>query len=50
MEKNITNRNSYLAVLEGDVRKSSSLQMTIQEKAVKQKGSNKALIPELVTT
>jgi hypothetical protein len=50
MKKNITNRNSHLSTLEGDVGKSSSLQMKIQEKAVKQKGNNKALIPELVTT
>jgi hypothetical protein len=39
-----------LAVFEGDVGKSSSLQMNIQEKAVKQKGRNKALTFELVTT
>lgn len=38
-EKNMTYRNSCLAVLVGDVGKSSSLQMKIQEKAGKQKGS-----------
>ena len=35
----MTYRNSCLAVLVGDVGKSSSLQMKIQEKAGKQKGS-----------
>lgn len=36
----MTYRNSCLAVLVGDVGKSSNLQMQIQEKAGKQKGSN----------
>jgi hypothetical protein len=43
MKKNMTYRNSCLAVLVGDVGKSSSLQMKIQEKAGKQKEANKHL-------
>lgn len=38
-KNNMTYRNSCLAVLVGDVGKSSSLQMKIQEKAGKQKES-----------
>lgn len=38
-KNNTTYRNSCLAVLVGDVGKSSSLQMKVQEKAGKQKGS-----------
>lgn len=37
-KNNMTYRNSCLAVLVGDVGKSSSLQMKSQEKAGKQKG------------
>lgn len=40
MKNSMTYRNSCLAVLVGDVGKSSNLQMQIQEKAGKQKGSN----------
>lgn len=40
MKNSMTYRNSCLAVLVGDVGKSSNLQMQIQGKAGKQKGSN----------
>lgn len=46
----MTYRNSCLAVLVGDVGKSSNLQMQIQEKAGKQKGGKSAFICKLVTT
>lgn len=45
----MTYRNSCLAVLVGDVGKSSSLQMKIQESR-KQKGSTSTGIHPLVTT